>query len=271
MFGIKIIREKNQGLVTQFGKYKKTLEAGIHFYIPIIQHVKSVSLALTPLSLEPYIVITKDNAEVQAGITLQYNVTDARKYAFNNTDSVEAMVQLVRGHLRDIIGKKDLNETLGATSEINRDLQEKIGDLNNTYGIHVITINVDQLKPSKDIQESMDKQIRADRERVAAISKANGESESIRITTEANNNALVSTATAKATAVRTQADAEQYRINIIQAALSDVDDKYLQNKSIEAYQELANSKANLVVVPNAGSSDFGQTAVLGKMLNQENK
>lgn len=131
---------------------------------------------MSPLKLPNYSVITKDNADVSASVTLNYHVTDAVKYEYENTDSVESMAQLVRGHLRDIIGRLDLNEALGATARINQELASAIGDLTNTYGINVDRINIDELTPSRAIQEAMDKQLTADRERVATIAQAEGES-----------------------------------------------------------------------------------------------
>lgn len=92
----------------------------------------------------------------------------------------------------------DLNDASGSTAKINADLAAAIGDLTNTYGINVDRINIDELLPSKEIQKAMDKQLTADRERIAAIAKAEGEAESIRLTNEAQNNALMATAKAQA-------------------------------------------------------------------------
>lgn len=106
-----------------------------------------------PLRLEKYSVITQDNAEIEASVTLNYHVTDAKKYTYENTDSVESMAQLVRGHLRDIIGRMDLNAALGSTSKINAELASAIGDLTNIYGINVDRVNIDELTPSVEIQK----------------------------------------------------------------------------------------------------------------------
>ena len=140
--GIKIVSQNCQGLVEMFGKYQHTVESGLHFYIPIVQNIRTVSLAMQPIELPHYSIITKDNAEVSTSITLNFHVTNAVKYEYNNTDSVESMAQLVRGHLRDIIGRMDLNDALGSTANINADLSAAIGDLTNTYGINVDRINI---------------------------------------------------------------------------------------------------------------------------------
>lgn len=266
--GLKIVPQNNLGLVETLGKYKHSVDSGLHFYVPVFQRIRKVSLAMRPLALPNYSIITKDNADVSASVTLNYHVTDGAKYQYENTDSVESMAQLVRGHLRDIIGRMDLNEALGSTAKINQELSLAIGDLTNTYGINVDRINIDELTPSKAIQEAMDKQLTADRERVATIAKAEGEAKSIELTTKAKNDALMATAKAEADATKTRADAEKFRIDTIQAALTEVDDKYFQNQSIQAYSELANSPANLVVVPNENAAEYGKIPVLGKLLDK---
>lgn len=268
MLGIKIVPQNNQGLVETLGKYRRSVESGLNFYVPLFQKIRNISLAMRPLSLPNYSIITKDNADVSASLTLNYHVTDAAKYQYENTDSVESMAQLVRGHLRDIIGRMDLNEALGSTAKINQELALAIGDLTNTYGINVDRINIDELTPLKAIQEAMDKQLTADRERVATIAKAEGEAKSIELTTKAKNDALMATAKAEADATKTRADAEKYRIDTIQAGLTKVDHKYFENQSIEAFSELANSSANLVVVPSEGIKDVGKIPVAGKLLKK---
>ncbi|MGZ7897791.1 SPFH domain-containing protein [Ligilactobacillus salivarius] len=270
MLGIKIVRQNCQGLVETLGKYSRSVEAGLHFYIPFIQRIQSVELAMHPLRLEKYSVITQDNAEIEASVTLNYHVTDAKKYTYENTDSVESMAQLVRGHLRDIIGRMDLNAALGSTSKINAELASAIGDLTNIYGINVDRVNIDELTPSVEIQKAMDKQLTADRERVAVIAKAEGEARNIKLTTDAKNQALVETAQAEAEATKKRADAESYRIKKIQEALESVSDNYFKDQSIVAFTKLAQSDTNLVVMSKEEISDLGNIPVIEKMLEMKN-
>ncbi|MFT8373338.1 MAG: SPFH domain-containing protein, partial [Liquorilactobacillus satsumensis] len=241
MFGFKIVQQNCQGLVETLGKYRRTVNAGLQFYVPLLQKIRTVNLAMRPLQLSQYSVITKDNADIQASVTLNYHVTDAQKYVYENTDSVESMAQLVRGHLRDIIGRLDLTDALGSTSKINADLAAAIGDLTNVYGINVDRVNIDELTPSTAIQGAMDKQLTADRERIATIAKAQGEAQNIKLTTDARNRALIETAQAQAEATKKRADAESYRIEKIRKSLADVDPNYFRDQSIHAFVELAQS------------------------------
>lgn len=268
-FGIKVVRQNNEGLVETLGKYSHTLSSGLHFYIPLIQRVRTVSLAMQPKLLPKYSLITKDNAEVLGSVSLNFHVTEPVKYQYENTDSVMSMVQLVRGHLRDIIGRMDLNEVLGSTKEINKELADAIGDLTDIYGINVDRINIDELTPSKAIQEAMNTQLTADRERQAEISKAEGDAKSVELRTKAQNEALVATAEANAQATKTKADAEKYRIDKIQEALKSADAKYFNAQSIEAFNNLANSDTNMVVVPNDGADSYGQMTTFAKLLKEK--
>ncbi len=263
--GLKIIPQNNVGLIETLGKYSRTVKAGLVFIWPIFQRVRKVSLALQPLEISKYSIITKDNAEITTSLTLNYLVTDAYRYFYNNTDSVESMVQLIRGHLRDIIGRMELNEALGSTSEINAQLSKAIGDLTDVYGIQVVRVNVDELLPSPEIQRAMDKQLTADREKTAAIAKAEGEARNIELTTKAKNDALVATAKANAEAIKTQADADAYRIDKLQEALANASEGYFRNQSLDSFNQLANGNNNLVVMNKEDMTELGKIPAIKKI------
>lgn len=253
-----IVPQNYEGLVKTLGKYSRTVKAGFVMIFPGVQRIRKVSLALQPLEISKYWIITKDNAEITTSLTLNYLVTDSYKYSYNNTDSVESMVQLIRGHLRDIIGRMELNETLGSTSQINAQLAEAIGDLTDIYGIRVVRVNVDELLPSPEIQKAMDKQLTADREKTAAIARAEGEARNIELTTKAKNDALVATAKANAEAIKTQADADAYRIKKLQESLDNAGEGYFRNQSLDSFNQLAQGPNNLIVVDKDEISDLGK-------------
>jgi len=251
-----IVPQNYEGLIETLGKYTKTVKAGLTFKIPFFQRVKKVSMALQPLEISRYSIITKDNAEISTSLTLNYQVTNSFKYFYNNTDSETSMVQLVRGHLRDIIGRMDLNDALGSTSAINNELSKAIGDLTDIYGISVIRINVDELLPSKQIQ-------------AATIAKAEGEAENIRLTTKANNDALIATAKAKAEAIKTEADAEAYRINKLQETLSKASEGYFRNQSIVAFTKLSAGNNNMIVMDKENIDKIGDIPAIKKIWDQD--
>ncbi len=260
--GIRVVPQNNEGLVETLGKYSKTVKAGMIFIWPFFQKLRKVPLALQPLTIKKYVVITKDNAEITISVTLNYLVTNSYKYFYNNTDSVESMIQLIRGHLRDIIGKMDLNAVLGSTKGINKQLFDATGDLTDVYGIKIIRVNVDELLPSHEIQQAMDKQLTASREKVAAISKAEGEAKTVEMTAKANNEAKVQTAKAEAQSVKIKADADAYKVNKLQTALNGAGDNYFRNQSLNSFDKLAKGHNNLIVLSKDDLTTLGKVPAI---------
>lgn len=261
----RVVPQNNEGLIETLGKYSRTVKAGLVLIIPVIQKMRRVSLAMFPAEISKYSIITKDNAEITTSLTLNYLVTDSYKYFYNNTDSVKSMVELIRGHLRDIIGRMDLNDALGSTSKINTQLADAIGDLTDLYGIRVVRVNIDELLPSVEIQKAMDKQLTADREKIAAIEKAEGEAKNIELTTKAKNEALIATAKAKAEAVKTEADAEAYRISQLQSSLATASEGYFRNQSLDSFNKLASGPNNLIIVDKDNMTDLGKIPAAAKI------
>ncbi|MBJ7620378.1 SPFH/Band 7/PHB domain protein [Weissella confusa] len=269
--GIRIIPQNMVGMVSVLGKYQRQIEPGFHVVMPFITRVYRVDLAQVPLRLSEQSVISRDNAEVIISLSLNYHVTDPYKFTFENADSVKSMVQQSRAHLRGIIGTMDLNEVLNGTERINAALSKELGSITDAYGVNVDRINIDTIQPTPEIQESMNKQINATREREAAIARAEGEARSIELTTKAQNDALVSTAEANAKAVRLAADAEAYRIQKANDILSTVDANYLVAQNIDAFRDVAKSPANTVIVPNTAIDALGELKVAGQLLNTNQK
>ena len=269
--GIRIIPQNMVGMVSVLGKYQRQIQPGLHIVMPFITRVDRVDLAQVPLRLSEQSVISRDNAEVIISLSLNYHVTDPYKFTFENADSVKSMVQQSRAHLRGIIGTMDLNEVLNGTERINAALSKELGSITDAYGVNVDRINIDTIQPTPEIQESMNKQINATREREAAIARAEGEARSIELTTKAQNDALVSTAEANAKAVRLAADAEAYHIQKANDILSTVDANYLVAQNIDAFRDVAKSPANTVIVPNTAIDALGELKVAGQLLNTNHK
>lgn len=269
--GIRTIPQNMVGMVSVLGKYQRQIQPGLHVVMPFITRVDRVDLAQVPLRLSEQSVISRDNAEVIISLSLNYHVTDPYKFTFENADSVKSMVQQSRAHLRGIIGTMDLNEVLNGTERINAALSKELGSITDAYGVNVDRINIDTIQPTPEIQESMNKQINATREREAAIARAEGEARSIELTTKAQNDALVSTAEANAKAVRLAADAEAYRIQKANDILSTVDANYLVAQNIDAFRDVAKSPANTVIVPNTAIDALGELKVAGQLLNTNHK
>lgn len=268
---IRIIRQPHQGVVITLGKYETTLAPGLHFIKPFISSVIRVSTAQQPLDLDKQVVITKDNAEIEVKISLKYHVTDIQDFVFKNEDSVRSMIQDTRASLRGIIGNKMLDEVLNGTQEINRGLFGEISNVTAGYGLNVDRINIDTVKPSVEIQDSMNKLLKAARNRDATVAEAEGYSKSVALKNKADNDAWVNSAQAKAEAVRKTADAEAYRIDAVNLSLNKVGNGYFVSQNIEAFKELAKSNANTVVMPSNAIDSLGQIPAINALLKSEAK
>lgn len=277
---LRIVTQPNVGVVMTLGKFERVMNPGLHMIKPFISKVVTVSTAQTPIDLNQQVVITKDNAEISVKISLKYHVTNISDFVFKNEDSVRSMVQDTRASLRGIIGNKELNEVLNGTQEINAALFKEISSVTAGYGLNVDRINIDSVNPSKNIQDSMNKLLQATRERDATIATAEGKSRSITLENEANNRALLDTnkaenealvrsAQANADSIKIQATAEAFRANTINQSLAQADDKYFISLNTQAFEKLANSAANTVVIPNQTSDSMGQLPAIGKLLNSK--
>lgn len=246
---VAIVQENHEVLITTWGKYSKTLKPGFHFVIPIMQKAIDVDKSQITLELDQETVITKDNAEVNVTVSINYHVFDTQKYVFQNQDSIESVKEQTKSELRDIIGGKDLNDILNQSNDINAKLQQALNDMTSTYGIKVDRINITNLSPIDSIQEAMDKQVQADREKIATIKKAEGEAEAIERTAEANKTKVEKEADAKQYQVQAAANAEAYRIKTVNEQLAKTPDEYFLNQKIDALREIGQSKNNTIIMP----------------------
>lgn len=247
---VAIVQENHEVLITTWGKYSKTLKPGFHFVIPIMQKAIDVDKSQITLELDQETVITKDNAEVNVTVSINYHVFDTQKYVFQNQDSIESVKEQTKSELRDIIGGKDLNDILNQSNDINAKLQQALNDMTSTYGIKVDRINITNLSPIDSIQEAMDKQVQADREKIATIKKAEGEAEAIERTADANKTKVEKEADAKQYQVQAAANAEAYRIKTVNEQLAKTPEKYFLNQKIDALREIGQSNNNTIIMPS---------------------
>ena len=250
-----IIQPNHVGLKITLGKYKGKLQPGLHFILPFIQQVKVVTFAQIPHSLGKQVAITKDNAEVTCELSMNYHITNAESYCFNNEDSVLSVEQQTRAQLRGIIGEKELNDILNQTTEINAKLQKQLDAITDPYGIKVDRINIGEIHPSDAVNESMEKQLAATREKVAIIEKSEGTA-----------TATKQKADAEYYRVTKAADAEAYRISEINKALANVPDSYFKDQEIKALKEFATDSSNTLIIPNKLMNEMGDLPTATKIV-----
>lgn len=264
---IRIIQPQHVGLKVTLGRYNgHELSSGLHFVIPFIQRIEIVNKAQIPADLDEQVVITKDNAEVKCTLSMVYHVTNAESFAFKNADSVLSVKQQTRASLRGIIGEKDLNDILSQQGTINSALQADLDDITDPYGVKVDRINIDSILPSEAVQKSMEKQLTADREKTAQVTKANGDAEATRTRADAKLYQVEKETDAKVYNINKEAEAEANRIKSVNEALGNASENYFKDQSIKAVKEFAKGNANTLVIPSDVMNDIGKLPIDAKVV-----
>ena len=196
--GVKIIPQSKAYVVERLGAYDRTMETGFHYRVPIIDRIaNSVSLKETVKDFAPQPVITKDNVTMQIDTVVYYQITDPKLYTYGVDNPISAIENLTATTLRNIIGELELDETLTSRDLINSKMRSILDEATDAWGIKVNRVEVKNILPPRDIQEAMEKQMRAERERREAIFKAEGEKKSAILIAEGEKESAILRAEAK--------------------------------------------------------------------------
>ncbi|GLW98340.1 SPFH domain-containing protein [Microtetraspora sp. NBRC 16547] len=208
---IRIIPQATASIVERFGRYHRTLNAGLNIVVPFIDRIKvEVDLREQVVTFPPQPVITSDNLVVSIDTVVYFQVTDPKAATYEIASFIVAVEQLTVTTLRNVVGGMDLERTLTSREEINTELRGVLDDATGKWGIRVNRVELKAIDPPPSIQDSMEKQMRADRDKRAAILSAEGQKQSAILTAQGERESAVLKARGEAEAVvlRAQADAE---------------------------------------------------------------
>lgn len=260
MYTVRIVPQSEAYVVERLGAYHATWTTGVHFVLPFIDRISNkVTLKEVVKDFEPQPVITKDNVTMQIDTVVYFQITDPKLYTYGVVGPINAIENLTSTTLRNIIGDLELDDTLTSRDIINDEMRTILDEATDSWGIKVRRVEVKNILPPKDIQEAMEKQMRAERERREAILKAEGdkrsailvaegEKESALLRAEAKKQALIAEAEGQAETLYKVYEAQAKSIDLINQARPSKE--YLTLKSLEAYQKLADGQATKIVVPN---------------------
>ena len=275
--GVKIIPQSRAYVVERLGAYHRTMQTGLHYVIPFVERVaNNVSLKEIVKDFPPQPVITKDNVTMQIDTVVYFQITDSKLYTYGIENPVNAIENLTATTLRNIIGELELDETLTSRDVINTKMRSILDDATDPWGVKVTRVEVKNILPPRDIQESMEKQMRAERERREAILKAEGEKKSTILIAEGEKESTILRADAEKEAKIRAAEGEAEAIIKIQEATAqglrllksaDMDEAVLKLKSYEAMVEVANGNATKIIVP----SELQNLVTLGTTLSESAK
>jgi len=258
--GIKIIPQSKAFVVERLGAYHRTMQTGLHYVVPFIERVANVvSLKEIVKDFAPQPVITKDNVTMQIDTVVYFQITDSKLYTYGVENPINAIENLTATTLRNIIGELELDETLTSRDVINTKMRSILDEATDPWGVKVNRVEVKNILPPRDIQESMEKQMRAERERREAILKAEGEKKAAILIAEGEKESTVLRAEAEKEAKIRAAEGEAEAIVKIQEATAqglkllktaEMDEAVLKLKGYEAMVEVANGNATKIIVPS---------------------
>ena len=268
---IKVVQQSRAYVIERLGGFHSVWGVGMHFQAPFIDRgARKVSLKEQVLDYPPQPVITKDNVTMQIDTVVYFQITDPKMYAYGVEQPMAAMETLTATTLRNIIGDLELDQTLTSRDVVNTKMRAILDEATDPWGIKVNRVELKNILPPADIQNSMEKQMKAERDRRQAILQAEGqkksailiaegEKESAILKASAEKEAAILRAEAEKQAAILKADGEAAAIRAVQQALADSlemlnekapNDSVLRLKAIEAMQKVADGKATKIIIPS---------------------
>lgn len=271
---VKVVQQSQCYIIERLGSYFTTWSNGLHFKVPFIDRVAGViSLKETVKDFPPQPVITKDNVTMQIDTVVYFQITDPKLYTYGVENPVNAIENLTATTLRNIIGELELDQTLTSRDIINSKMRSILDEATDPWGIKINRVEVKNILPPHDIQEAMEKQMRAERERREKILQAEGEKKSSVLIAEGNKESLILEAEAakeaqikkaegEAEAILKRSTAEAEAIKKLKEA--GADQSVLTLRSFDALAKMANGQATKIIVP----SNLQDLATLGTTLSE---
>ena len=257
---IVIVPQSMVYVVERLGSYSETWSAGLHVKIPFLERVaKKVSLKEQVADFPPQPVITRDNVTMQIDTVVFFQVMDAKLYTYGVNQPIAAIESLSATTLRNIIGEMELDHTLTSRDTINSKITAILDEATDKWGIKVNRVEVKNIIPPREIQEAMEKQMKAERERRESILQAEGQKQSQILVAEGEKQSAILKADAAKQAKIMAAEAEAQSILKVQQAMADSmrllnenapNDQVIKLKALEAMQKVADGKATKIIIPS---------------------
>src|SRR5881296_564659 len=259
---IRIVPQARAGVVERLGRYSRTLTPGLAIVVPFVDRVRDMmDLREQVVSFDPQPVITEDNLVVSIDTVIYFTVTDARAATYEIANYIQAIEQLTVTTLRNVIGGLTLEQTLTSRDEINSQLRSVLDEATGKWGIRVNRVELKAIDPPGTIQEAMEKQMRADRDKRAAILTAEGVKQSQILTAEGEKQSAILRAEGQRQSQILQAEGQSKAINTVFEAIheGDADPKLLAYQYLQVLPQIAQGESNKVwIIPSEVTRALGQ-------------
>ncbi len=276
---VRIVPQAKAFIIERLGGYHSTWQVGLHIKVPFIDRVVNrVSLKERVIDFQPQPVITKDNVTMMIDTVIYFQITDPKLFTYGVENPMSAIENLSATTLRNIIGELELDGTLTSRDIINTRMRSILDEATDPWGIKVNRVEVKNIIPPESIQEAMEKQMRAERERRESILKAEGEKQSAILVAEGKKAAIILEAEAQKEAAIRTAEGEAEAIRAVQKATAEglallkeagADEAVLKIKSLEALQKVADGQATKLIIPSDIQNLVGLAASLKEALKDK--
>jgi len=275
---IRIVQQARAMVIERLGAYSTTWGVGLHFKIPFIERVaKVVSLKEQILDNPPRPVITKDNVTMQIDTVVYFEVTDPKLYTYGVENPLMALESLTATTLRNIIGEMELDQTLTSRDTINTKLRVILDEATDPWGMKVNRVELKNIEPPREIQEAMEKQMRAEREKRQTILRAEGERQNAILVAQGEKEAAILRADAEKQAAVLRAEGEAKAILAVQTATAEgirminqsaPCEAVIQIRALEAFAAAANGRATKIIIPSEIQGLAGLAAGLKEIMTE---
>lgn len=279
--GFKVVRPFQLGLIEVLGRYDKTVGSGLRWIMPFIKRLTKVDMREQVIDVAPQEVITKDNVVVTVDAVIYYEATDPVKLSYNVGNFIVAISKLAQTNLRNVIGDLDLDSALTSRDIINTKLREILDDATDKWGVRVVRVEIQRIEPPIDVTEAMHRQMKAERDRRAAVTEAEGEKRSAILTAEGVKEARVLEAEGQAEAIKRVAEAEKFqKLTVAEGEAQAIERVFgaihtgdptpdlLAIKYMETLEEMADGRATKIFLPLDTSGVLGSVAAIGELFKE---
>jgi regulator of protease activity HflC (stomatin/prohibitin superfamily) len=272
---VRIVPQANAGLVERLGRYQRTLSPGVALVIPFVDRLRPlIDLREQVVSFQPQPVITEDNLVVSIDTVLYFQITDPKSATYEVQNYIQAIEQLTVTTLRNVIGGMQLEEALTSRDQVNAQLRGVLDEATGKWGIRVNRVEIKAIDPPVTIKEAMEKQMKADRDKRAAILTAEGVKQSQILTAEGEKQSAILKAEGNRQALVLQAEGQSKAIGTVFKAIhdGDVDPKLLAYQYLQMLPQIAQGESNKVwIIPSEFTQALGQLGALLPGANSERK
>lgn len=287
--GVRIVRPFERGIVEQLGKYKATVDPGLHVIIPFVQSLSKVDMREQVVDVPPQEVITSDNVVVSVDAVIYYEPTDPQRLTYNVANFILAIIKLAQTNLRNVIGDLSLDGALTSRDQLNMNLRQILDDATDKWGVRVMRVEIQRIDPPPDVMSAMHEQMKAERNRRAQVLTADGVREAAILSAEGQKQAAILAAEGirqrqileaegQAQAARELADAERYRQETIAAGEAratemvyeaihrgDPTNDLIAIKYLDALKGIADGQATKIFLPLDTGGLYGTLAGVAEL------